>query len=31
MTIHDSTARMASELGTSYREVIVSGGGSRPT
>ncbi|MFE2052763.1 FGGY-family carbohydrate kinase [Streptomyces sp. NPDC059459] len=29
MTIHDSTARMARELGTSYREVIVSGGGSR--
>ncbi|MFB6550841.1 FGGY-family carbohydrate kinase [Streptomyces sp. NPDC056405] len=29
MTIHDTTARMARELGTAHREVIVSGGGSR--
>ncbi|WP_369181888.1 FGGY-family carbohydrate kinase [Streptomyces mutabilis] len=29
MTVHDTTARMAKELGTDYREVIVSGGGSR--
>ncbi|MEJ1199422.1 MULTISPECIES: FGGY-family carbohydrate kinase [unclassified Streptomyces] len=29
MTIHDTTERMAEELGTSYREVIVSGGGAR--
>ncbi|MFE1027030.1 FGGY-family carbohydrate kinase [Streptomyces sp. NPDC058818] len=29
MTVHDTTARMAEELGTAYREVIVSGGGSR--
>lgn len=29
MTIHDSAARMAKELGTEYGEVIVSGGGSR--
>ncbi|MFG2891102.1 FGGY-family carbohydrate kinase [Streptomyces sp. NPDC048248] len=29
MTIHDSATRMAGELGIEYREVIVSGGGSR--
>lgn len=29
MTIHDTAARMAGELGTEYGEVIVSGGGSR--
>ncbi|MGW5861380.1 FGGY-family carbohydrate kinase [Streptomyces sp. NPDC055239] len=29
MTIHDTSARMAAELGAEYREVIVSGGGSR--
>lgn len=29
MTIHDTGARMAGELGTEYREVIASGGGSR--
>lgn len=29
MTVHDTAARMAKELGTEYGEVIVSGGGSR--
>jgi sugar (pentulose or hexulose) kinase len=29
MTIHDTATRMADEFGTAYREVIVSGGGSR--
>ncbi|MFD5700387.1 FGGY-family carbohydrate kinase [Streptomyces lasiicapitis] len=29
MTTHDTASRMAFELGTEYREVIVSGGGSR--
>ncbi|MFC8567865.1 FGGY-family carbohydrate kinase [Streptomyces sp. NPDC057245] len=29
MTVHDTTQAMARELGTAYREVIVSGGGSR--
>ncbi|WP_416477394.1 FGGY-family carbohydrate kinase [Streptomyces sp. LKA04] len=29
MTVHETTERMARELGTSHREVVVSGGGSR--